>query len=107
MVYGGGFSSIGFLLMTMSVGFMIAGVRITLFGETFGFDGFLTIRTAVFGTFIVLMTVSFLLSFFLPGIPDDEKEAISVKKEKKAFNREDIKALLMNKPFRFILVFIV
>lgn len=98
------FSSIGFMVTVMSVGFMIAGVQIPWFnGKTIGFDGFLDIRTAVFGAIILLMALSFVLMFFVPK--PEESQAKDGKKEK--FNRKDVKELLENKQFRFILVFII
>jgi len=98
------FSSIGFMVTVMSVGFMIAGVQIPWFnGKTVGFDGFLDIRTAVFGAIILLMALSFVLMFLVPK--PEESQAKDGAKEK--FNRKDVKELLENKQFRFILVFII
>ena len=98
------FASIGFMFTVMSVGFMIAGMRLPWFGGAIiGFDGFLDIGTAVFGAIIILLGLSFLLVFLVP-----KPETIQAKDgEKEKFNREDIKELLGNKRYQFILVFIV
>jgi len=98
------FSSVGFMITVMSVGFMIAGVQIPWFnGETIGFDGFLSIRAAVFGAIIALLVLSFVLMFFVPK-PEDTKGKGGNEGQ---FNRKDIKELLKNKRYRFILVFII
>ena len=98
------FSSVGFMVTVMSVGFMIAGVRIPwIGGETIGFDGFLSIRVAVFGAMILLLALSFILMFFVPK-PEDTKGKGGTEGK---FNRKDIKALFKNKSFRFILVFTI
>jgi len=98
------FSSVGFMITVMSVGFMIAGVRIPwMGGETIGFDGFLSIRVAVFGAMIILFALSFILMFFVPK-PEDTKGKGSATGK---FNRKDIKALFENKGFWFILVFTI
>jgi len=98
------FSSIGFMSTVMSVGFMIAGVQMPWFnGQTIGFDGFLSIRAAVFGAVLILMGLSFVLMFFVPQ-PDHTKGKSN---NEGKFNREDVKALLVNKRFQFMLVFVV
>ena len=98
------FASIGFLITVMSVGFMIAGVQIPWFnGRVIGFDGFLTIRTAVFGAIVILLGLSFILMFFVPR-PEDTKSKGDTEGK---FNRNDIKLLLGNKNFQFMIVFIV
>ena len=97
------FSSVGFMITVMGVGFVIAGIQLPwLNGQTIGFDGFLDIRTAVFGAVIVLFMCSFVLMFFVP-----KPKTIKGQGSKEKFNREDIKALLKNKRFGFILVFII
>jgi len=104
------FASVGFMITVMSVGFMIAGVQIPWFnGRSIGFDGFLSIRTAVFGAVIVLFLLTFILMFFAPR-PENTKgksDITTVDSTEGKFNRKDIKALLKNKRFRFILIFIV
>jgi PPP family 3-phenylpropionic acid transporter len=98
------FASIGFMITVMSIGFIIAGVQVPwLNGQTIGFDGFLSIRTAVFGAIIILLGLSFILMFFVPS-PEDMKSKGSPTAK---FNRQDIKALFENKRLRFILVFII
>jgi len=98
------FASIGFMFTVMSVGFLIAGVNLPWFnGTTIGFEGFLDLRTAVFGAIMVLLGLSFILMFFVP-----RPEVVKVKgEEKEKFNRADIMDLLTNKRYQFILVFIV
>jgi len=97
------FSSVGFMVTVMVVGFMIAGVQIPWFnGYTIGFDGFLSIRVAVFATVIVLLILSFGLMFFAPK-PENTKG----KGAKGTFNRADIKELLVNKNYQFIMVFLL
>lgn len=96
------FASIGFMISTMGVGFIIAGLEIALFGRTFGFDGFLDIQVAIFGTFIILMFASLILAFFVPKPDGMEKKG----DDGKRFNKEDIKLLLTNKRYLFVLVFI-
>jgi len=97
-VYG----SYGFLIVIMGVGFMIAGVQIPWFGGNLGFEGFLGIREALFGTLIGLMLISFVCSFFVPDPNESETkgEASSSK-----FEWADVKALLANKPYLFIVLF--
>lgn len=95
------FSSIGFMLTVMTVGFLIAGMELSWLG--IGFDGLVDIRTAVFGAVILFLSLSFILMFFVP-----KPEVIKDKKDEKGrFNREDVWALLKNRKFRFILVFII
>lgn len=96
------FSSIGFMVSTMTIGFMIAGLEFNVLGGTFGFEGFLDIQLAIFGTFIILMFVSFILAFFVPKPDAVEKKGDDGKK----INKEDIKLLLTNRNYLFILVFI-
>ena len=98
------FSSIGFMLTVMSIGFMIAGLSVPWFnGRTIGFEGFLSIRVAVFGATILMLALSLILMFFVPK----PKELADKGEQKEKFNRHDIKALLENKSFRFVLVFII
>lgn len=96
------FSSVGFMICMMTIGFMIAGLEINVFGRSFGFDGFLNIQLAIFGTFILLMLLSLILAFFVPKPKSCEKKGDDGKK----INKEDIKLLLTNKNYLFILVFI-
>lgn len=97
------FASVGFMLTVMSVGFMIAGVQLPWFnGYTIGFSGFLSVQTAVFGSVILMLILSFIFMFFVPK-PDDTKG----KGARGQFNRNDIKALILNKNYQFVLVFIV
>ena len=97
------FSSMGFVTTTMLVGFFIAGVHIPWFdGQMIGFYGFLSVRTAVFVTAVVMLFASFLLMFFVPK-PENTKG----KGAKGQFERDDIMALLLNKNFQFIVVFIL
>jgi len=103
------FSSAGFMTGVMSVGFMIAGIQIPWFnGQTIGVSGFLDIQPAVFGTVIFLLGLAFISSFFVPrpGNPEGESET-NKKNVKGKFNREDIKILLTNKKFQFILIFMI
>lgn len=96
------FASAGFLLVTMLVGFAIAGFQMPWFdGQIIGFYGFISIRVAIFATVAVMLFISFLLMFFAPK-PEDAKG----KENKGQFNRSDIVALLKNKNFQFIIVFI-
>ena len=96
------FSSIGFMITVMSVGFMIAGLQFPWFGgATVGFDGFLSIRMAVFGAVTLFLCLSFILMFFVPQPEKKEKEDVD------KFTSEDIKDLLKNRKFQFILVFII
>ena len=98
------FSSIGFMVTVMSIGFMIAGVQIPWFnGETIGFDGFLSIRVAAFGAMFILFALSLILMFFVPK-PEDTKGKGPAEGK---FNRRDIKILFKNKGFRFIVVFTI
>jgi len=98
------FSSIGFMITVMSVGFIIAGLRIPLpGGSLIGFEGFLSIRAAVFGTIIIFLLLSFALMFFLPK-QASQKQQSGVKDK---FTSADILNLLKNKKYQFILVFIV
>ena len=97
------FSSGGFMTTVMGVGFMIAGVQIPWFnGQTIGFYGFLSPRIAIFATVIILLLVSFGLMFL---IPTPETHAGTGKSGQ--FNRRDIKELLLNKNFQFIIVFVI
>lgn len=97
-------ASYGFLIVTMCVGFMIDGVQLPFLGQNVGFDGFLSIRGSVFGTFIGLMLLTLFFSFYLPA----PKAQSSGKKGKSAtFNRNDVKELFQNKQYRFMLLFIV
>jgi len=98
------FSSIGFMITVMSVGFMIAGVQVPWFyGRVINFDGFLSIQVALFGAMIILLSLSFILMFFVPR-PEDTKGKGGTKGK---FNRTDIKVLFKNKSFRFIVVFTI
>ena len=98
------FSSIGFMVTVMSIGFMIAGVQIPWFnGRMIGFDGFLSIRIAVFGALIILLALSFILMFFVPRSEDTKAKGDTNGK----FNRNDIKSILKNKSYQFILVFVI
>ena len=97
------FSSVGFMLTTMIVGFMIAGLQIPWFGGyTVGFYGFLSVRVAVFVSAVVLLCASFVLMFFVPR-PESNRE----KGKKGQFNRQDIKNLLLNQQFQFVVVFVL
>jgi len=97
------FSSIGFMITVMSVGFMIAGVRIPWFNaQVIELNGFLDIRTAVFGAIMLLLGLSFGLMFFVPK-PTPKSELANEGKVAK----NDVKELLKNKKFQFILVFVV
>ena len=97
------FSSVGFMLTTMTVGFMIAGLQMPWFnGETLGFDGFLNIRIAIFVTVIALLLASFGLMFIVPT-----PQTKVGKGQGGQFDRDDIKALLLNKNFQFIIVFVL
>ena len=96
------FSSVGFMVTVMCVGFMIAGVQIPwTSGQTIGFDGFLSIRVAIFGAMIILLALSFIFMFFVPK-PDVTKGKGDAGGK---FNRKDVKELFKNKSYRFILVF--
>jgi len=97
-------ASYGFLSVTMLVGFLIDDVQFTLFGRSFAFESLLSIRTAVFGTFIILMLTSLVFSFFLPGGEGKKKE---VDAQKSRFNRNDVKELLSNKQYRFMVLFVI
>lgn len=94
-------ASYGFLLVTMLVGFVIDGVQIPILDFTLGFEGFLSIRMAVFGTFILLMLVSLIFSFYLPS-GEEKKES-----KKSKFNRSDVKELFANKQYRFMVLFVI
>jgi len=96
------FASLGFLLVAMATGFMVAGAEFEWFGRSIGFAGFLSIEFATFGIFIVMNAVASLLLFFLPK---QEGEIENVKTStKKAFGKQEIQALLSNRPFLFILI---
>lgn len=97
------FSSIGFMITVMTVGFLIAGLHVPLFGRMVGFDGFVPIEFAVFGAVILFMALSLVLMFF---VPKPEKTAGTGQGDKK-FNLADIKELLLNKQYQFILVLII
>lgn len=102
------FSSFGFMTSTMGAGFVVGGLSFTLFGRSFGFDGFLNLEHAMFGIFIFLMSVSALLAFFVPKprTAVDESEISGKKTPAKKFSKEDAKLLFSNKKYLYILVFI-
>jgi len=96
------FTSLGWLLFSMLAGFLIAGIKIPWFGNQFiEFNGFLPIQVAIFGMSILASLITFILMFFVPK-PDTTE---SDKKQKAT--KEDIKQLLTNKQFLFILTFIM
>lgn len=108
------FSSAGFMTGVTSVGFMIAGMQLPWFNDqTIGFDGFLGIGPAIFGTVLFLLGLAFISSFFIPRPEQPQIEQLqtgvstSEKNKKERFNREDIKVLLLNKRFQFILIFMI
>lgn len=95
------YASYGFLLMTMLVGFMIAGVELNFGVISFGFEGFMTIQTALFGTFFLLMLISLIVSISLP------KKNRHEKLDAPSFSAADVLALLANKRYVFIVSFVV
>jgi len=96
------YSSIGFMITVMSVGFMIGGLQIPWFNSNvIGFSGFLSIGQAMFFTAITFFFVSFLLMFFVPK-PDKKTNAIETK-----IKISDITTLLKNKEYQFIIIFII
>jgi len=97
-------ASYGFLTVTMLVGFLIDDIQFTLFGRSFAFENVLSIRAAVFGTFIVMMLVSLLFSFSLPSGKGKKKEG---KDQKSRFNRQDVKELFLNKRYLFMMLFVI
>jgi len=96
------FASWGFLLVAMTTGFMVAGLQVEWLGQSFNFPSFLSLEVATFGIFIAMHALGFGLLFFLPkqGIDSNEKMA----KNKHAFGRKDVRQLLKNRPFVFILL---
>ena len=96
------FASWGFLTVAMAAGFMVAGLDFELFGNSLGFDGFITLEFATFGIFIIMNAIAVVLLFLLPK--SDEKARNKVATDKKSFGRKDVKELLTNRRFVFILV---
>lgn len=95
------YSSMGFMITVMAVGFAIAGLHLPWFnGTTIGFDGFLSLQTAIFTTIVVFFIISFGL-LFLIKTPTKEKQ------EKDSFSRKDVVLLMTNKQFQFVLVFML
>ena len=96
------FVSLGWLLFTVIAGFLISGMSLPWFnGETLYLTGFLSIQLAIFGSSVVASIITFMLMFFVPK-PDITAKT---KKEKQKVTTADVKRLLTNKPFLFILVF--
>lgn len=96
------FGSWGFLLVAMATGFMVAGLELELFGRTLGFDGFISLEFATFGIFIMMNVVAFILLFLLPKA--DRKTRKVSAHHQKTFGKQEVKELLTNRRFVFILV---
>ena len=96
------YASWGFLLIAMATGFMVAGMEFELFGRQIGFAGFLSLEFAAFGVFIIMSFLALLLVFLLPK-SDSENDTVTTV-AKKAFGKADVKALLQNRRFVFILI---
>ena len=95
------FASWGFLIVAMAAGFMVAGLEFELFGNSVGFDGFISLGFAAFGIFIIMNVIALGLMFLLPKA--DGKVGKTVENEK-SFGRNDIKELFTNRRFVFILI---
>lgn len=96
------FASLGFLLVAMATGFMVAGIELEWFGVSIGFTGFMSIEFATFGIFIIMNALAVLLLFFLPK--QETKMDQTQKEAKKSFDKKDIRALFSNRPFIFALI---
>ena len=96
------FASWGFLLITMATGFMVAGLEVELFGHLITFGGFMSLEFATFGILMIMSTLALVLMFLLP------KEGLKAHKNgdhhQKSFGKKEVKALLTNRPFVFILI---
>jgi len=95
-------ASWGFLIVAMATGFMVAGLEFELFGSSFGFEGFISLEFATFGILIIMSAIAFLLLFLLPNT---EKKKPVESNQNPAFGMSDVKELLTNQRFVFILVF--
>lgn len=95
------FGAVSFMLVTMATGVMVAGMDVQFLGIHLAFDGFMGVDVAAFGGFILFNLLAFAAIFFMPA---PEKKAPTDRKIK-TFNQDDIKALLFNKKFLFILIF--
>jgi len=89
------FASLGFLLVAMAAGFMVAGI------PALGLEGFIILEFATFGIFIIMNAIAFVLLFLLPKV---DGQGAGVVENKKSFGGKDVKELLTNKRFVFILV---
>ena len=95
-------ASWGFLIVAMATGFMVAGLEFELFDRSFGFDGFISLEFATFGILIIMSAIAFLLLFLLPNA---SKKVSKETDDQNSFGKRDVKELLTNRSFVFILVF--
>ena len=96
------YASWGFLLVAMAAGFMVAGIELAVFGHQIGFPGFISLEFATFGIFIIMNLMGLALTCMLPKSASKAKSSQEV--VKKGFEKKDIKALLTNRQFVFILL---
>jgi len=92
----------GWMSIAMATGFMVAGMELNIFGYSFGFPGFMSLEFATFGMFIIMSFVAACLTFLLPKPAPIVSPDQAVKKG--SFGKKDVKELLMNRRFVFILV---
>jgi len=96
------YASWGFMLIAMASGFMVAGLEFEIFGHSLAFTGFMSLEFAAFGIFIIMNFLALILCFSLPK-PEQKGDPVTTVK-KKAFGKKDVKELLTNQRFVFILV---
>ena len=96
------YASWGFLSVAMATGFMVAGFELDIFGHSIGFPGFISLEFAAFGIFIIMSSLGVILSCLLPKPDKTLKQGKEV--AKKGFEKKDVRALLRNRRFVFIVV---
>jgi len=96
-------ASWGFLIVAMATGFMVAGLEFELFGRLVSFAGFISLEFATFGILIIMSAIAFLLLFLLPNTSKKENEVTNY--QDPSFGKRDVKDLLTNRRFVFILAF--
>ncbi|MCL1990729.1 MAG: MFS transporter [Defluviitaleaceae bacterium] len=91
------FVSWGWLLFTMIAGFLITGFHLPWVGGRIE----LSLPMVIFGTSVIMSALTFTLMFFVPK----SEAGISEKKVKQKATKKDVKQLLANRQFLFILAF--
>ena len=96
------FASLGFLIVAMLTGFMVAGLSLEFSGLVIDFDGFIGLEFATFGIFIFLNLIAVFILFLLPKSEITQESKVS--DQPPVFRKNDVVQLLLNRRFIFILI---